>query len=508
MIDDGMQGFGPNSLNSSHRQRHGPRLLLTLAALSLGLTLLPLPGRAEIIHLKNGRKIVAEIIREDERQIFIMRGGGEFAIPRTVVDRIEKSATAETEAVDPAGPSQSDRARDLPLPSPPGEDASEGSSSPSVKDNAIDSAYLQRLDEEVSQKPTAENLHRLAQGYQKAAIFLTRQGNAEGALDLYRHALRLVPNDVALTLAMGYLLVKQTYYSEALSLLLPTEDRHPEIAAIPMLLGSAYYAQEDLNRAVAEWKKSLALQDNPRLREAVAKAEKEQDVSGTYLEVRGEHFLVRYEGRQTEGIVRDLLSTLEVAFRDLSLELDYNPHETIVVLLYPDQAFRDITRSPSWVGALNDGKIRVPVSGLKSMTPELARVLRHELTHSFVRQITLGRCPTWFNEGLAQLEEGATTAALGSQLARAFVNNKLPAFSALEASFMDLSSEQVGLAYAKSLAGLEYLRDTYGMGEISRLLKALPSSPGLSSLFQDELRLNYAGFDQEVANYIVKRYGA
>ncbi|MCI0440871.1 MAG: hypothetical protein L0177_17325, partial [Chloroflexi bacterium] len=215
--------------------------------------------------------------------------------------------------------------------------------------------------------------------------------------------------------------------------------------------GSAYYAQEDLNRAIAEWKKSLELRDDPRLREALEKAETEQSVAGEYQEFRSEHFLVRYEGRETEGLVRDLVNTLESAFRDLSLELDYNPHETIIVLLYPDQAFRDITRSASWVGALNDGKIRVPVSGLSTMTPELARVLRHELTHSFVRQITVGRCPTWFNEGLAQLIEGAKTTSLGSQLARAFAADKMPPFAALEPSFMGLPPDQVALAYAKSL---------------------------------------------------------
>jgi hypothetical protein len=179
-----------------------------------------------------------------------------------------------------------------------------------------------------------------------------------------------------------------------------------------------------------------------------------------------------------------------------------------VVLLYPDQAFRDIARSPSWVGAVNDGKIRVPVSGLTSMTPDLARVLRHELTHSFIRQITLGRCPTWFNEGLAQLEEGATTTSLGTQLARAFVSGHLPPFSALEGSFMNLPTDEVGLAYAKSLAALEYLRDTLGMGEVRRLLKALPGNTDINSLLQDEIRLNYPAFEQEVANYIVKRYGA
>jgi hypothetical protein len=142
------------------------------------------------------------------------------------------------------------------------------------------------------------------------------------------------------------------------------------------------------------------------------------------------------------------------------------------------------------------------------MTPELARVLRHELTHSFVRQITVGRCPTWFNEGLAQLMEGATTTSLGSQLARAFAANKIPTFAALEPPFMSLPPDQVGLAYAKSLAALEYLRETHGMTGIRRLLKLIASNPDMDSLFQSELRLSYEAFEHEVANYIVTRFGA
>jgi hypothetical protein len=190
----------------------------------------------------------------------------------------------------------------------------------------------------------------------------------------------------------------------------------------------------------------------------------------------------------------------------LVLDLDYSPVETIVVLLYPNQDFRDITRSPAWVGALNDGKIRIPVSGLSQMTPDLARVLKHELTHSFVRQITQGHCPTWLNEGLAQLEEGATTAALGSQLARALAAGKMPPFASLEGSFVSLPPEQVVLAYAKSLAALEYLRDSVGMGQICRLLKELPSSD-LATVLQNDLRMNYSSFEEEVASYVVKKYG-
>jgi len=499
-------GVGPDSASQTDGRAKATRLLFALI-LGLGYwTFCPTQILAEIIYLKSGRKIVGEILREDSQQIFISREDGEVAIPRTLVDHIERSpAAAEPAAED--GEAGTKRERDLPLPPPPGEEPA-ATESLVVRGNTIDGAALQRLDQEVSRDPSVGNLHRLAQGYQEAAVFLTRQGNPEGALDLYRHALRLAPNDLALTLAMAYLLVKQTYYGEAISLLLPLEDSHPKTPAIPLLLGSAYYATEDLNRAVAEWKKSLTLQDDPRLREAVAKAEREQSVAGSYLEQRSEHFLLRYEGREVEGLVRDLLNTLEVAFRDLSLDLDYIPHETIIVLLYPDQSFRDITRSASWVGALNDGKIRIPVSGLTSMTPELARVLKHELTHSFVRQITVGRCPTWFNEGLAQLEEGTTTTGLGTQLARAFINDRVPSFTKLEGPFMGLSNDQIGLAYAKSLAALEFLRDTYGMGEIRRLLKLFPASSSADSLFQDELRLSYSDFEQEVANYIVKRYGS
>jgi len=66
----------------------------------------------------------------------------------------------------------------------------------------------------------------------------------------------------------------------------------------------------------------------------------------------------------------------------------------------------------------HDGKLRIPVSGVQSVTPELARVLKHELTHSFISQMSSNRCPTWLNEGIAQMEEGKSSGANGHQLAQ------------------------------------------------------------------------------------------
>ncbi len=467
------------------------------------LILLPSLLFADVIYLKNGRKIVAQVTKEDEKQVYYEVDGGEYAISKSIVDHVEKTdAPAAAPAQEPPRPN-----RDIPMPLTPPVDPSAAEGSAVIHDNAVDERYLTQLTDDAIHQATPENLHKLKAGYQAAAVFLTRKGDPDGAILKYREALKYLPHDQGLTLALGYLLWKQEHYLEAVDLLSPEADRYPQSADIRMLLGSAYYGMENLDQAITEWEKALALQDSPLLRDALARAQREREVSGSYSELRSEHFLLRYDSQRDEKLSGAILSSLDGSFQDLVLDLDYSPTEAIVVLLYPNQTFRDVTRTPNWVGAINDGKIRVPVSGLTQMTPDLARVLKHELTHSFVRLITLGHCPTWFNEGLAQLEEGATTAAMGSQLARALVAGKGPAFASLEGPFVNLPPDQVPLAYAKSLAALEYIRDVFGMGEVRRILRQLPSSD-LSTVLQDEVRMNYSTFEAEVANYVVKKYGS
>jgi tetratricopeptide (TPR) repeat protein len=469
------------------------------------VTLPPFPAFADVIYLKNGRKIVGQVTQEDSKQVVYSIQGGDLSIPRSMVDHIEKSALQPESPS--SRPSETEKSRDVPLPSFPIAGSSTPADSPVIKSGAVDEAYLLQLDNEMGHNPSPENTRLFKQGYEQAALFQTRHGDPEGAIQKYQQALKFLPNDLSLTLALGYLQVTQSHDLEAVDLLLPATDRFPKSADLFMLLGSAFYGMENMDEAIAQWNKALALQDSPRLHQAIEKAEREREISGYYRELRSEHFLLRYGGDQGEKLSGQVLNSLEGSFQNLVLDLDYSPREVIVVLLYPNQAFQDITRSPTWVGALNDGKIRVPVSGLIQMNAELARMLKHELTHSFVRQITMGRCPTWFNEGLAQLEEGATTAALGAQLARAMAAGHLPSFQALEGPFLNMPQDQVALAYAKSLAALESLRTTFDMSEICNLLKAMPSQPEFSVLLQNELHLTYPAFEQEVANYLVKKYG-
>ena len=498
-------GLGPGTTSRLASPERRARFL-PLAILALAVGQLSSVSLADEIYLKNGRKIVGAVTREDSKQIFYERAGNEFAIPRSLVERSEKFSSPPAQGGPANDLPSSPSAHDLPLPLPPTLNPATEGQSQAVKGDAIDDTYLERLDNDFLRNPSAQNRRVLAQAYQDAAIFLTRRGDPEAAIEKYRHALKFAPDDLAMTLALGYLLVKQNHHAEAINLLLPAVPRNPRVPDIPMLLGSAYYATERLDQAIAEWKKALAMSDNPHLREALDRVERERNVAGFYLELHSEHFLLRCEERGVRALGEEVLKTLEASFHELQLDLDIYPRDTIVVLLYPNETFRDITRSSSWVGALNDGKIRVPVSGLSTMTLELARVLKHELTHSFVQQVTAGRCPVWFNEGLAQLEEGATTAALGNRLAHGY--HRAPAYSALESSFMELPEEVVGMAYAKSLAAVEYLRETYGLGEIRRLLKSMSGNPNFSALLRGELRLTYPALEDAVAAYLEKRYGS
>src|SRR5258708_25657056 len=158
----------------------------------------------------------------------------------------------------------------------------------------------------------------------------------------------------------------------------------------------------------------------------------------------------------------------------LYLELHTNPRlrvlggahaKSISVSLYTGQAFCDVPQAPAWTAAMNDGKIRIPVSGLTSMTPSLQRVLRHELTHSFIDQIARGRAPQWLHEGVAQLEEPASSASVGPRLALLYASGNQVPLSQLEDSFMNLSRNEAAVVYAEAPAAVECIKIPPGIAE-------------------------------------------
>jgi hypothetical protein len=184
---------------------------------------------------------------------------------------------------------------------------------------------------------------------------------------------------------------------------------------------------------------------------------------------------------------------LEDDFRDISTALNYIPSEPVTIILYTNQVFADITRAPKWVGALNDGRIRVPVQGLTAVSPELASVLRHELTHSFVTGKTQGRCPVWLQEGIAQWMEGKRAGGAAAAMVALYNNHQEPSLSTLEGSWMNLPADYASIAYAWSLAVVESV-ETAGPGDIERLLDRMATEPSAEAAARSTLHMEYADY--------------
>ena len=201
-----------------------------------------------------------------------------------------------------------------------------------------------------------------------------------------------------------------------------------------------------------------------------------------------------------------VLKTLESEFDEIAVTLNYVPPEPIGVILYTNQTFTDITRAPSWSGALNDGRIRVPVEGLTTMTDELARVLKHELTHSFVGQKTGGRCPVWLQEGIAQYMEGKRSRGNAAALSSAFEQHMEVSLLSYETSWLNLPRDAASNAYAWSLAVVESIVTVNGVDDLERILERIAAGSSTEDATRNVLHEDYSELMLSTAQFLHKAY--
>jgi len=351
------------------------------------------------------------------------------------------------------------------------------------------------------ERQNAVNAHLIA------AVFEAREQRFAPAARWAEGAVQLSGRDLNALLVASQIDIARQQYAEALNHLSLAQTVSPQSPDVLTLLGYAYYYSEGPERALRTWKQALAIRPDDRLKQRIEQVEREAAVEGGFRQAESGNFLLSWEGSEvSSAFSREILQTLERQYRELESSLDYSPRDSVAVILYATEQFADITQSPSWVGAINDGKIRVPVQGLTSMTPGLERSLKHELVHSFVHRVAERRCPTWFNEGLAQLESGDEIARYGPALARLYAQSRQVPFSQLEGSFMALNSSSASLAYAESLAAVQMLRDRYGAYQLPELLRSLGRGSTMEEALREVLRMTYADLETELAQYLTTRF--
>jgi tetratricopeptide (TPR) repeat protein len=461
-----------------------------LAALLLGLA--AVGAAADTIVLKSGRRVTATRVVEEGDRIYYETSAGRFSFPRSIVERIERgdapSAVAEPEV--PVAPAGLELARGF-------DDIARAA----VPGDAIDHDFIARLERQARQGGP-QDASRVLVARHAAAQFEIARGDLSAAIEHYRRGLTFTPENLTALLLIAHLHLRRSEYTAALEYLERARRVAPDSPDVASGLGWAYYRLNKLDLAVREWKRSLALRPSTEVARALERAQRDLEEEAGYRENESRHFQLRSNGASSPALAREVLRTLEAHFREIEAALNYTPPEPIAVILYTDQAFVDVTRAPAWAGAINDGRIRIPVQGLESVTSELSATLKHELVHSFVYQKTREHCPVWLNEGIAQYLEGKRIGEQAAALVQLYDAGRSIPLAQLEGYWTNLNPQAAAFAYAWSLAAVEYLLETYGMRDIERLLERLPAAASPEEALRSVLRYDYAELEAVTARYL------
>ena len=470
---------------------------LRVTIVAAGLLAVAVSGAsADTICLKNGRKILVDHVRENGNRYEYEIGDNSYAIPKSSVDHVETGGMPATSASGGAS------IADLPAFTPADSLANEGDLvAKIIREGKVDTDALSALEGK-------GNAELSATANFIAGKFEFERGNANQSKRYFENALRFQPENSTILIYYAALLVRAGNAAQALPYAERAVRSAPDSPDAYTMLGYAQFASDHTKDAVASWKHSLALRPDATVQQFLAKATREERAESDFAQRESSHFVLKYEGKQTSEAFRgQILAALESDYDDLSRDLGTPPHDNILVTLYTEQAFFDVTQAPSWSGAINDGKLRIPVSGLSSLTPELARVLKHELAHSFINQLSAGRCPPWLHEGIAQLLEPKSLGGSGHQLAQLFKAQRNIPLNMLEASFQSLSGSQAYLAYAESLAAVSYINDTNGMGDIQRILQALSQGSSTEAALRSTIHSDYGQLESDLTKYLADKYG-
>ena len=170
------------------------------------------------------------------------------------------------------------------------------------------------------------------------------------------------------------------------------------------------------------------------------------------------------------------------------------------MLLYDEKEFRDLIRAPHWTIGVYDGKIRLPAYEKGFSREEIKKVMRHELTHAFVVEISRRLCPPWLNEGLAEYEEAKISAPDLTVFRAAVRSNALFPIETLlgqEKLLQVKDPLEAELFYEQSFQLVSYLAGRYGMFSLRKMLEQFAQGKDSFEVIQEVLKISPLELEKE-----------
>jgi tetratricopeptide (TPR) repeat protein len=266
----------------------------------------------------------------------------------------------------------------------------------------------------------------------------------------------------------------------------------PHFTDASILLGDVLYRSSDITGAIAVYEAALRYAPSHQTLNQRLEAMRREATLGTgFFQAQGAHFTVLFEGPADEELARRAVEMLEDAYWRVGAAFGTYPEHLITVVLYTQEQFRDITRSPQWAAAAYDGRIRVPMRGALADQAELERVLTHEFTHALLQTLAPRNVPTWLHEGLAVAFEPNGSAWIDAELTR---STHRVTVATLTAGFGRLSSADARQAYVDSGFLARALVQQIGAPAVVELLRDLARGDRFAAAFETRAAMPFESF--------------
>jgi tetratricopeptide (TPR) repeat protein len=326
----------------------------------------------------------------------------------------------------------------------------------------------------------------------RAAWDAVRDGRNQEAADAFATAIDAEPRDPSLHLGAGlaaYLLGKATVAQQSLEHALSLA---PGYTTASVLLGDILYREGDADGAVRVYEAALKYDAaSATIKQRLEKARRDAELHRGFYQSQGAHFTVLFEGPADEQLASRALEILESAYWRVGTALSIFPERVIPVVLYTQEQFHDITRSPQWAAGAYDGRIRIPMRGALANERELERVLTHEFTHALVQSVAPKGVPTWLNEGLAVMFEPDAEGWTDSQLSS---SDRRLTLDQLATGFGGLSTSDARIAYAQSAAVVRALLTQGGPPVVVSILQDLARGDTFAAALERHLATPFDTF--------------
>jgi tetratricopeptide (TPR) repeat protein len=333
----------------------------------------------------------------------------------------------------------------------------------------------------------------------------------DAAAENFDNARKLSPDTQEYGMLRGIALFLGKHYDAAAIELEQSRQNGGDNVPLLYYLGRVYYDSGDLEKALAAWDGALEIEPgNKPIRDMEEKARRELAVESRMEKGYSSMFVISYDEGTRSALADAVLDAMESAYNRVGYDLSYYPTAHVPVILYNKKDYRSVTAGPEWSGGLYDGKVRLPIGGAKEITPVLRGVLSHEYTHVVVGELTKGNCPTWLNEGLAEVEGRKEFDPGIPELARAAKTGAFFSFTVMEKSLSSLDTKSALLAYQQSYSIVSFMISAYGWDKVRGTLVNLGTGMrfdnAVTGAFAD-YGLDLAAIIKEWREHMQKEYG-